>query len=98
MTHNDRVLRRRAVAGGAAAIRANGPADIRAIRRHHTCCPIIGIQKVRRPRWKYFLSRRLSSQQRHSLKLGADMVALDCTARGQQSGAFDRDSRNSTPG
>jgi glucokinase-like ROK family protein len=77
-----------AVAGGAAAIRANGPADIHAIRGV-TRVPIIGIQKVRHRDGQPLITPSFESATA-LIEAGADMVALDCTIRGQESGALDR--------
>ena len=77
-----------AVAGGAAAIRANGPADIRAIRGV-TLVPIIGIQKVGHHNGLLLITPSFESAKA-LVEAGADMVALDCTVRGQESGALDR--------
>lgn len=76
------------VAGGAAAIRANGPADIRAIRGI-TRVPIIGIEKVRQSNAILLITPSFQSAQA-LVDAGADMVALDCTSRGQASGALER--------
>jgi glucokinase-like ROK family protein len=77
-----------AVAGGAAAIRANGPADVRAIRSI-TRVPIIGIHKVRHHDGIVLITPTFESAKA-LVEAGANMVALDCTARGQGSGALDR--------
>jgi len=77
-----------AVAGGAAAIRANGPADIRAIRGV-TRVPIIGIQKVQHHDELLLITPSFESAKA-LVEAGADMVALDCAVRGQESGALDR--------
>jgi putative N-acetylmannosamine-6-phosphate epimerase/predicted NBD/HSP70 family sugar kinase len=77
-----------AVAGGAAAIRANGPADVRAIRGV-TRVPIIGIHKVRYHDGEVLITPTFESAKA-LVEAGADMVALDCTSRGQGSGALDR--------
>lgn len=77
-----------AVAGGAAAIRANGPADVRAIREV-TGVPIIGIQKVRYRDSEILITPSFESAAA-LVAAGADMIALDCTARGQKSGALER--------
>lgn len=77
-----------AVEGGAAAIRANGPADIRAIRGV-TRVPIIGIQKVRHHDGLLLITPSFESAKA-LVEAGADMVALDCAVRGQESGALDR--------
>lgn len=76
------------VAGGAAAIRANGPADVRAIRER-TGVPIIGIHKLRHHDGKPLITPSFEAAKA-LVEAGADMVALDCTVRGQESGALDR--------
>jgi len=75
-----------AVAGGAAAIRANGPAAS-APFAHHTCA-IIGIQKFG-VTMEYFLSRDFSESAKALVEAGADMVALDCTAADNNQEHFD---------
>lgn len=77
-----------AVAGGAVAIRANGPADIRAIRGV-TRVPLIGIQKVRHHDGLLLITPSFESAKA-LVEAGADMVALDCTVRGRGSGALER--------
>lgn len=75
-----------ALAGGAAAIRANGPADIHAIRQI-TQVPIIGIHKAPHRDGKPLITPSFELAQA-LVEAGADMVALDCTIRGQRSGAL----------
>ena len=77
-----------AVEGGAAAIRANGPDDVRAIR-DVTGVPIIGIHKVRHHDGMVLITPTFESAKA-LVEAGANMIALDCTSRGQGSGAFDR--------
>jgi glucokinase-like ROK family protein len=77
-----------AVAGGAAAIRANGAADVRAIRQV-TSVPIIGIHKVRHDDGLPLITPTLESAKA-LVEAGADMIALDCTERGLQAGALER--------
>ena len=77
-----------ALAGGAAGIRANGPGDIRAIRRI-TNAPIIGIQKCTMNDGRILITPTLESA-RALVDAGADMIALDVTIRGQQYGALER--------
>jgi len=77
-----------ALAGGAAGIRANGPADIRAIRRI-TNAPILGIQKVVVEDGKVLITPSLEAA-RALVEAGADMVAVDATLRGQRHGALER--------
>jgi predicted NBD/HSP70 family sugar kinase/putative N-acetylmannosamine-6-phosphate epimerase len=79
---------RAAVAGGAAGIRANGADDIRAIRAA-VSVPIIGIQKVLRPDGKVLITPSFEAAQQ-LVSAGANAIALDCTKRGQRSGALDR--------
>ncbi|MPY89987.1 MAG: ROK family protein [Luteitalea sp.] len=77
---------RAAVAGGAIGIRANGPADIHAIRQA-VSVPIIGIQKVPQPSGKTVITPSLEAA-RPLVGAGADMIALDCTDDGQRNGAL----------
>lgn len=73
-----RRLARAAIQNGAGGIRANGPADIRAIRQD-TDLPIIGIQK------RVFGNEvRITpdfASARALAAAGASMIALDCTRR-----------------
>jgi putative N-acetylmannosamine-6-phosphate epimerase len=80
-----------AVEGGAAGIRAQGADDIRAIRRA-VPVPIIGIRKVPQPDGRMLITPTFESA-RELVAAGADMVALDVTARGNRLGAIDRLSR-----
>src|ERR1700735_231945 len=77
-----------ALAGGAAGIRANGTADIRAIRRI-TSAPILGIQKGVLEDGKVLITPSLEAA-RALVEAGADMVAVDATLRGQRHGALER--------
>ena len=79
---------RAAVSGGAAGIRANGPDDIRAIRSE-VDVPIIGIQKQNGPDGQILITPTIESAQA-LINAGADLVAFDCTTRGQAFGAFER--------
>ena len=76
-----------ALTGGAAAIRANGEADIRAIRAV-TDVPIIGIYKEVQPDGKILITPTFQHAQA-LVNAGADIVALDVTVRGQRFGAID---------
>ncbi len=70
--------------GGAGGIRANGPADIRAI--HHVCSlPIIGINKWRQPRWPVYITPTLQAA-RVVREAGADIIAIDATHRPRRGG------------
>jgi glucokinase-like ROK family protein len=77
-----------AVAAGAAGIRANGPDDIRAIRRV-VDVPVIGLQKRMQPDGKILITPSFEDAA-SIVGAGADIVALDCTARGQEMGALER--------
>ena len=67
-----------ALQGGADAIRADGPEDIRAIR---VVCdkPLIGLYKDRREGWAVYITPTLD-HAKEIVAAGADIVALDCTA------------------
>jgi glucokinase len=73
---------------GAAGIRANGAEDIKAIRQLGPV-PLIGIQKTL---WQDGLIMITPSMDdaRSLVDAGADMIALDCTRRGVESGALQR--------
>ena len=75
---------RAAEIGGAVAIRANGPADIRAIHRA-TSLPIIGINKIRNQHWQVFITPSLRSA-RPLIGAGASIVAVDATPRSRPGG------------
>ena len=74
--------------GGAAGIRANGVADIAAIRRA-VDLPIIGIQKTPFPEGGWLITGSFEAAK-DLVMAGADIIALDCSRRGQQLGAMDR--------
>lgn len=67
-----------ALQGGADAIRADGPLDIRAIR---AVCdkPLIGLYKDWREGWEVYITPTLE-HARQIVTAGADIVALDCTS------------------
>jgi N-acetylmannosamine-6-phosphate 2-epimerase/N-acetylmannosamine kinase len=77
-----------AVEGGARGIRADGPEDIRAIRKA-VMVPIVGIYKVRQDDGEILITPSLEAAK-ELVAAGADSVALDCSARGQRYGALDR--------
>ena len=77
-----------ALAGGAGGIRANGPADIAAIKKV-VDLPIIGIQKELHPDGRILITPTFEGAQA-LVEAGASMVALDCTKRGQKYGALER--------
>jgi N-acylglucosamine-6-phosphate 2-epimerase len=72
------LMARAAKAGGAGAIRANGPADIAAIRAV-VDLPIIGIHKVGDPRGVFITPTAEAAAE--VVRAGADIVAVDGTAR-----------------
>lgn len=65
--------------GGAVGIRANSPADIAAIRAA-TALPLIGLSKVEIPGFDVYITPTLADALAVS-SAGADMIALDATAR-----------------
>jgi len=68
-----------ALQGGAVAIRANTPVDIRAIRQAVTI-PLIGLYKVDIPHYPVYITPLLE----HACQVadaGADIIAIDATAR-----------------
>jgi N-acetylmannosamine-6-phosphate 2-epimerase / N-acetylmannosamine kinase len=76
------------LAGGAAGIRANGAADIHAIRQV-TDVPLIGIDKRKMNDGRILITPTLESA-RLLVQAGADAIALDVTSRAQQHGALAR--------
>jgi putative N-acetylmannosamine-6-phosphate epimerase len=77
-----------AVAGGAAAIRARGPDDIRAIRKV-VDVPVIGIWKQVQDDGRILITPTFESA-RELVEAGAGLIALDVTRRGQRYGALAR--------
>ena len=69
--------------GGAAAIRANGPADIRAIKRA-VDLPVIGLYKQGSS--GVYITPTYDAAAEIA-EAGADVIALDCTARPRPDGA-----------
>ena len=65
--------------GGAAAIRANTPVDIRAIRAA-VRLPLIGLYKVDVPGYDVYITPRLADACAVA-EAGADIIAIDATAR-----------------
>lgn len=72
-----------ALMGGAAGIRANGPADVRAIRRV-TDVPIIGIYK-QKEQWPVYITPTLAAA-RAIVRAGANIIAIDATHRARKGG------------
>lgn len=64
--------------GGAVAIRANGPDDIRAVTA--AGLPVIGIHKVFSDRHPVYITPNFAAAEA-IVAAGAQIVALDCTAR-----------------
>jgi putative N-acetylmannosamine-6-phosphate epimerase len=79
---------RAAIEGGAAAIRANGEEDVRAIRAV-VAVPVIGIRKVAQSDGRRLITPAFDSA-RALVEAGADAIALDVTARGRRFGAIER--------
>jgi putative N-acetylmannosamine-6-phosphate epimerase len=79
---------RAAVEGGAAGIRANGVEHVRAIRQA-VGVPIIGISKVMQDDGRVLITPTFEAA-RELVEAGADLIALDCTVRGQRFGAVER--------
>jgi N-acylglucosamine-6-phosphate 2-epimerase len=79
-------LAKAAIAGGAVGIRADGVADIRAIRNKiGSDVPIMGIFKVKQPDGSLFITPSAGTA-RAVLAAGARLVALDGTARPRPGG------------
>jgi len=76
------------VEAGAAGIRAEAPANIASIRKTVTV-PIIGISKQIHNDGAVLITPSLESA-RALVCAGASMVAVECTSRGQRSGALER--------
>jgi N-acetylmannosamine-6-phosphate 2-epimerase/N-acetylmannosamine kinase len=79
---------RAAELGGAAAIRAEGVADTKAVRAA-VKLPILGIRKAVQPDGSILITPSFEDAAA-LVEAGADMIALDCTVRGQGTGALDR--------
>lgn len=77
-----------AIDGGAAGIRAEGREDIQAIRAA-VSVPIIGIKKSQAADGRILITPSLEAA-RGLVAAGADLIALDCTVRGQRYGALER--------
>jgi predicted NBD/HSP70 family sugar kinase/putative N-acetylmannosamine-6-phosphate epimerase len=79
---------RAAAAGGAAAIRADGAEDVSAIRKV-VRVPIIGIRKGLAADGRVLITGTFEAAEELTAA-GAEIIALDCTARGQRYGALER--------
>lgn len=83
-SHIMAAMARAAVLGGARGIRANTPPDIRAIRQVIEV-PIIGIYKIEVPGYEVRITPTLEAASQ-VVEAGADIVALDATARSRPGG------------
>ena len=77
-----------AVDGGAAGVRAQGVDDVRAIRLA-VAVPIIGIRKIKQYDGRMLITPTFESAS-ELVDAGADIVAMDVTARGRRFGADER--------
>ena len=80
--HGSAIMARMAIAaaqGGAAAIRANTPEDIAAIRAA-VDLPIVGLYKVDLPGYEVYITPRLQDAVAVAAA-GADVIAIDATQR-----------------
>jgi N-acetylmannosamine-6-phosphate 2-epimerase / N-acetylmannosamine kinase len=76
-----------AALGGAVGIRANGPSDIAAVRQA-VRLPVIGIQKRTQSDGKVLITPSFEDAL-GLVQAGAQIVAVECTARGMKFGALD---------
>ncbi|MBV9085515.1 MAG: putative N-acetylmannosamine-6-phosphate 2-epimerase [Acidobacteriaceae bacterium] len=74
--------------GGAAGIRADSPENIRAIRSS-VSLPVVGIHKSIHRDGAVLITPSFESAAELT-RAGADIIALDCSVRGQRYGAFER--------
>jgi N-acylglucosamine-6-phosphate 2-epimerase len=72
-------MARAALEGGAVGIRANGPADVVAIRAA-TDCFIVGLHKLRSPSSPVYITPTCEAAAA-LVEAGCDMIAIDATAR-----------------
>jgi N-acetylmannosamine-6-phosphate 2-epimerase / N-acetylmannosamine kinase len=79
---------RAAVRGGAAAIRTEGVDAVRAIKAA-TQVPVVGLRKVMMPDGRIMITPT-DEDAEVLVTAGADMIAIDCTSRGQKHGALER--------
>lgn len=69
--------------GGARAIRANGPDDVRAVKA--AGLPVIGINKVFDERFPVYITPNFEAAAMLA-EAGADIIAIDCTPRPRDGG------------
>jgi predicted NBD/HSP70 family sugar kinase/putative N-acetylmannosamine-6-phosphate epimerase len=79
---------RAAVNGGAAGIRTEGPDAVRAIKAV-TSVPVIGLRKRLMADGQIMITPS-NDDVKDLVEAGADVIAIDCTARGQRNGALER--------
>jgi N-acetylmannosamine-6-phosphate 2-epimerase / N-acetylmannosamine kinase len=79
---------RAAVMGGAAGIRTEGADAVRAIKAA-TAVPVIGLRKRVMTDGRIMITPT-NDDARDLAAAGADVIAIDCTARGQRHGALER--------
>jgi N-acylglucosamine-6-phosphate 2-epimerase len=79
-------MSRAAIEGGATGIRAEGSADIRAIRQAVGDVPIVGLTKIDRPMDQVFITCT-PEDAAVVVYAGADIVALDATPRPRPGGS-----------
>lgn len=72
-----------AAAGGASAIRANGPEDVRAVKA--AGLPVIGINKVFNDAFPVYITPNFEAAKALA-EAGADIIAVDCTPRPRDGG------------
>ncbi|HOW64674.1 MAG TPA: N-acetylmannosamine-6-phosphate 2-epimerase [Candidatus Paceibacterota bacterium] len=77
-----------ALASGAAGLRADGPAHVRAIRRL-TPAPIIGLYK-QKSQWPVYITPTLAAA-RAVARAGANIIAIDATHRARKGGLSPED-------
>jgi putative N-acetylmannosamine-6-phosphate epimerase len=77
-----------AVDGGAAGIRTDGPDCVRATKRVVNV-PIVAIRKRMQPDGRIMITPS-NEDAAELVAAGADIVAVDCTARGRERGALER--------
>ena len=70
--------------GGAVALRANGPEDIRAVKEVSSL-PIIGLWKLELESYEPYITPTLESA-RAIADAGADLIAIDATLRAHPEG------------
>lgn len=73
--------------GGAVAVRANGPEDVRAVRA--AGLPVIGINKVFSDRFPVYITPDFAAAEALAAA-GADIIGIDCTTRARDGGPVAR--------